>query len=167
MYIRNQVFGFAMLCCIIQLLDFLSFHHLFGPWAIIIRDIIKDLVRFLVVLLIFMVGFTMELCTVYQQAYPNPDPDQTDWSPLASPMDIFECLFFGLFGLVAPDNLPTMERNPVWATTLVRIVYGTYLVITFIVLLNLLIAMMEHTYDRIQARTVLLAKCFNYMTREP
>ncbi len=85
-------------------------------------------------------------------------------------MDIFECLFFGLFGLVSPDNLPDLQRNPVWATTLVRIVYGTYLVITFIVLLNLLIAMMEHTYDRIQEESDLewkfgRAKLFRNMNK--
>ena len=98
-----------------------------------------------------MVGFTMELCTIYQQAFPSVDASQSsDWSPVASPIDMFENLFFCLFGLVQPDNLPSMERNPVWANTLVKIVFGTYLVITFIVLLNLLIAMMEHTYDRIQ-----------------
>ena len=36
-YIRNVVIGLSFLCSCIQILDFLSFHHLFGPWAIIIR----------------------------------------------------------------------------------------------------------------------------------
>ena len=36
-YIRNVIIGLSFLCSCIQILDFLSFHHLFGPWAIIIR----------------------------------------------------------------------------------------------------------------------------------
>ena len=35
-YIRNQFSGLSFLLCCVQILDFLSFHHLFGPWAIII-----------------------------------------------------------------------------------------------------------------------------------
>jgi len=45
----------------VQILDFLSFHHLFGPWAIIIGDLMKDLARFLVVLSIFVFGFSMQI----------------------------------------------------------------------------------------------------------
>ena len=39
-YIRNQFIGLSFLCCCIQILDFLSFHHLFGPWAIIIISLL-------------------------------------------------------------------------------------------------------------------------------
>jgi hypothetical protein len=34
---------------------------LFGPWAIIIGDLMKDLARFLVVLSIFVFGFSMQI----------------------------------------------------------------------------------------------------------
>lgn len=36
MYCRNQLFALSFLLACVQILDFLSFHHLFGPWAIII-----------------------------------------------------------------------------------------------------------------------------------
>ncbi|XP_011702387.1 PREDICTED: short transient receptor potential channel 2-like isoform X1 [Wasmannia auropunctata] len=35
-YLRNQLFAFSFLLACVQIMDFLSFHHLFGPWAIII-----------------------------------------------------------------------------------------------------------------------------------
>ena len=33
----------------IQILDFLAFHHLFGPWAIIIGELLMDVGKFVVV----------------------------------------------------------------------------------------------------------------------
>lgn len=58
-YIRNQFSGFSLLCCCVQILDFLSFHHLFGPWAIIIQSLMIDLGKFLTILMLFEFGFAM------------------------------------------------------------------------------------------------------------
>lgn len=66
MYCRNQCFALSFLCACVQILDFLSFHHLFGPWAIIIGDLMKDLGRFLAVLAIFVFGFSMHIVALNQ-----------------------------------------------------------------------------------------------------
>ena len=160
LYARNQFFGLALMLCFVQLLDFLSFHHLFGPWAIIIRDLMKDLTRFLVILAIFMVGFTLELATIYQPVLapliPDDDKGTGDGSGGAgkeTPFSTFELLFFALFGLVDPENLPLVNRSPLWSITLAKTVFGCYLTLTIIVLINLLIAMMSDTYQRIQAQS--------------
>ena len=42
MYVRNQFMGITLLFCWIQILDFLAFHPLFGPWAIIIGELLMD-----------------------------------------------------------------------------------------------------------------------------
>ena len=47
-YIRNLFYGFSLLFATILILDFLSFHHLFGPWAIIIGELLLDVGEFLV-----------------------------------------------------------------------------------------------------------------------
>ncbi|XP_060553271.1 serine/threonine-protein phosphatase 6 regulatory ankyrin repeat subunit C-like isoform X2 [Ruditapes philippinarum] len=160
-FIRNHIFAWALLLCFVQLLDFLSFHHLFGPWAIIIRDLLKDLTRFLVVLVIFMTGFTLHLTSIYQPVFKptEPDPALGDGdgagleTPYITPLDVFELLLFSLFGLVDPDNLPSLYRSPIWVVSLVKIVFGTYMMVTLIVLINLLIAMMSDTYQRIQQQS--------------
>ena len=41
-YIRNLFYGFSLLFATVLILDFLSFHHLFGPWAIIIGELLMD-----------------------------------------------------------------------------------------------------------------------------
>lgn len=161
LYIRNQILAWALLMSFVQLLDFLSFHHLFGPWAIIIRDLLKDLTRFLVILLIFMLGFTLHLAAIYQPVYAPKELNSTLGNGLGNgepvtymtPLDTFELLFFSLFGLVDPDSLPTLYRSPEWVIILAKIVFGTYMVVTLIVLINLLIAMMSDTYQRIQQQS--------------
>ena len=66
LYLKNQLFAFALLFAFVQFLDFLTVHHLFGPWAIIIRDLMYDLARFLVILLLFVAGFTLHVTSIFQ-----------------------------------------------------------------------------------------------------
>lgn len=66
MYCRNQLFALSFVLACVQILDFLSFHHLFGPWAIIIGNLMKDLARFLAVLAIFVFGFSMQFVALNQ-----------------------------------------------------------------------------------------------------
>lgn len=154
-YARNQFFAISMMLCFAQLLDFLSFHHLFGPWGLIIRDLMYDLVRFLVILLIFMSGFTAGLTAVYR-------PMHGDGSGIRlqnSTFDFFTCfelLFFSLFGLTEVERLKPLkmgESVPASTFTLAKAIFGIYNVITIIVLINLLIAMMSDTYQRIQMQS--------------
>ncbi|XP_075684046.1 uncharacterized protein LOC142652280 [Rhinoderma darwinii] len=161
LFARNIFLGIAMTLSFIQFLEFLTFHHLFGPWAIIIRDLIKDLTRFAVILALFHVAFTMQLSAVYQPVYPESKANQSfngsgankNETNIQDPIDITVLLFFSLFGLVEPDCLPSLSRTPQFTFIIVRFVFGVYLVVTLIVLINLLIAMMSDTYQRIQAQS--------------
>ena len=51
--------GTTLLFCWIQILDFLAFHPLFGPWAIIIGECLLDVGKFVVVLSLFVFGYAM------------------------------------------------------------------------------------------------------------
>ena len=150
-YARNQFFAVSMMLCFAQLLDFLSFHHLFGPWGVIIRDLMYDLVRFLVILSIFMVGFTAHLAAVYRPMVgsgPGAGLQETS----VSFFRCFEFLFFSLFGLTELKELRP-NNNSLATFTLAKATFGIYNVITIIVLINLLIAMMSDTYQRIQMQS--------------
>ncbi|KAE8599772.1 hypothetical protein XENTR_v10017317 [Xenopus tropicalis] len=159
LFARNILLGVAMTLSFVQFLEFLTFHHLFGPWAIIIRDLIKDLTRFAVILAMFHVAFTMQLSAVYQPVYPEATSAQSlnetvhSESNIQDPIDITVLLFFSLFGLVEPGCLPSLNRTPQFTFVIVRFVFGVYLIVTLIVLINLLIAMMSDTYQRIQAQS--------------
>ncbi|KAG7458245.1 hypothetical protein MATL_G00236160 [Megalops atlanticus] len=153
LFARNVLLAVAMTLSFVQLLEFLTFHHLFGPWAIIIRDLMKDLGRFAVILVLFHVAFTMNLSAIYQPVYPPDFPAALNGTEAQTPLDISIQLFFALFGLIEPDSMPPLGRSPAFAGAAARVVFGVYLVVTVIVLVNLLIAMMSDTYQRIQAQS--------------
>lgn len=166
LFARNVLLAVAMTLGFVQLLEFLTFHHLFGPWAIIIRDLMKDLGRFAVILVLFHTAFTMSLSAVYQPVYPTAvqsedlgnatdtlEASQQEQEQEVTPLDVSVLLFFALFGLTEPEALPTLERSPPAAAVVAHLAFGIYLVVTVIVLINLLIAMMSDTYQRIQAQS--------------
>lgn len=70
---------------------------------------------------------------------------------------MFDLLFFALFGLTRPEDLKVDYQGgngnkyvDAWTLELFKIVFAGYLMVTVIVLINLLIAMMSDTYQRIQ-----------------
>ncbi|XP_067112346.1 transient receptor potential cation channel, subfamily N, member 1 [Osmerus mordax] len=153
LFARNALLAVAMALGFVQLLDFLSFHHLFGPWAVIIRDLLRDLGRFAVILALFHTAFTLSLTALCQPVYPYRHPDPAEEEPSHTPLELSVLLFFALFGLTDPEALPPLRQSPPTAALLARLAFGSYLVVTVIVLINLLIAMMSNTYQRIQARS--------------
>ncbi|KAI2653199.1 Ankyrin-1 [Labeo rohita] len=157
LFARNVLLAVAMKLGFIQLLEFLTFHHLFGPWAIIIRDLIKDLCRFAVILMLFHIAFTLSLTALCQplnlQECDNSTGNVTQVA-IPGPLNISVLLFFALFGLTDLDKIAEVPRCPSHTTAiLTKTVFGVYLVVTVIVLINLLIAMMSDTYQRIQAQS--------------
>ncbi|KAI1722541.1 ankyrin repeats (3 copies) domain-containing protein [Ditylenchus destructor] len=153
LYLKNQLLAFGLLFAFVEFLDFLTVHHLFGPWAIIIRDLMYDLTRFLVILMLFVAGFTLHVTSIFQPAYQPIDEDSAELMRLASPGQTLEMLFFSLFGLVEPDNMPPLHLVPNFAKIVLKLLFGIYMMVTLIVLINLLIAMMSDTYQRIQAQS--------------
>ncbi|GMT29822.1 hypothetical protein PFISCL1PPCAC_21119, partial [Pristionchus fissidentatus] len=149
----NQLFAFALLFAFVEFLDFLTVHHLFGPWAIIIRDLMYDLTRFLVILMLFVAGFTLHVTSIFQPAYQPVDEDSAELMRLSSPEQTLEMLFFSLFGLVEPDSMPPLHLVPEFSKIILKLIFGIYMMVTLIVLINLLIAMMSDTYQRIQAQS--------------
>ncbi|KAF2900652.1 hypothetical protein ILUMI_05531 [Ignelater luminosus] len=71
-----------------------------------------------------------------------------------SPIDVFEKLFFAVFGMTGTQHLQTTKHEQsLWTTTLFKVVFGVYMLVSVVVLINLLIAMMTDTYQRIQAQS--------------
>lgn len=154
LYIRNQLLAVCLLLAFFEFLNFLTFHHLFGPWAIIIRDLMKDLMRFLAILAIFLTGFSLHICAVYQPVFdPGNKTIAMGAEVFQSPIGTFEMLFYALFGLVEPDYMPPMHLSPPFAKVIMKVVFGVYMMVTVVVLINLLIAMMSNTYQRIQSQS--------------
>ena len=155
---------------LIQVLDFLAFHPLFGPWAIIIGECLLDVGKFVVVLSLFMMGFSMLASAMNQPfGYPedyitdpeiNPDnKTQQELFSSASNYDdsnvifMFEVHFFALFGITGYDDVMSSKYLQGWTFYMFKLVFASYLTLSIIVLINLLIAMMSDTYCRIQEQS--------------
>lgn len=74
-----------------------------------------------------------------------------------NPILSFELLFFAVFGQTTTDQTQidkmtanTPRTQPYWTEYLFKIVFGIYMLVSVVVLINLLIAMMSDTYQRIQ-----------------
>merc|ERR1719264_448391 len=65
-YVRNLFSGLSVFMCCVQILDFLAFHRIFGPWTIIFSDLMGDLAKFATILMIFMFGFNMVVLAMNQ-----------------------------------------------------------------------------------------------------
>ncbi|XP_011695990.1 PREDICTED: LOW QUALITY PROTEIN: serine/threonine-protein phosphatase 6 regulatory ankyrin repeat subunit C-like [Wasmannia auropunctata] len=195
-YLRNQLFALSFILACVQILDFLSFHHLFGPWAIIIGNLMKDLARFFVVLAIFIFGFSMQFIALNQRLYGQFDlyvvfkpgilvvPRKmskevfTDGSSrkflhyvrvytrhltrhivqriVTDSMNlvrIIELLFFAIFGQSKYEEFKMDTKQPDWTIVLFKLIYGIYMLVSVVILINLLIATMSNTYQRIQAQS--------------
>lgn len=78
-------------------------------------------------------------------------PKKIQKSVPMTPIIAFERLFFAVFGQTSPDDINSQRNSrPEWTENLFKIVYGIYMLVSVIVLINLLIAMMSDTYQRIQ-----------------
>lgn len=150
---RNQILAFGMVMCVVQLLQFLSIHHLFGPWSVIIGHLVVDVLRFLVIMLLFVFGFALQLAAVFKPL-EEKDDGYTLKSVDTGIVSIIELLFFALFGLTSQKDVTYSSGQFPGATIgIAKAVFGVYNVLCMIVLINLLIAMMSDTYQRIQERS--------------
>lgn len=65
-----------------------------------------------------------------------------------------EFLFFAVFGQPV-DNLKVKDTTqPEWTLNLIKVVFAIYMMVSVVVLINLLIAMMTDTYQRIQVQII-------------
>jgi hypothetical protein len=76
-----------------------------------------------------------------------------------NPIVAFELLFFAVFGQTTTEQTQTDKMNnnnplnrsqPLWTDVGFKLVFGIYMLVSVVVLINLLIAMMSDTYQRIQ-----------------
>ena len=158
-YVRNIFYGTSLLLATILILDYLSFHHLFGPWAIIIGELLLDVGKFVVVLSLFMAGYAL-----FFTALNQPSDNQVN------PLLMFELLFFSMFGYAKAEDLIKSGKIEDWTVNLFKLIFASYLLLAVIVLINLLIAMMSDTYQRIQQQSDIewkygLAKLIRNMQR--
>ncbi|XP_011705363.1 PREDICTED: short transient receptor potential channel 2 homolog, partial [Wasmannia auropunctata] len=69
------------------------------------------------------------------------------------PVLAVELLFFAIFGQTKYEQFKIELEQPDWTIDLFKLTYGIYMLVSVVVLINLLIATMSNTYQRIQAQS--------------
>lgn len=159
----GTVMAFSRLLLLVQI------HHTLGPLQVSLAKMTSDCLQFIIIFAIVIGSFTAGLCRFYQY-YENMvqvDPDTkeiiaTQETSFVSVSKTFIMLFWGLFtmsdqnaGSVVIENLPSEngKRDVIHTHDFTEAVgytlFAVFTVITSIVLMNMLIAAMSNTYQRI------------------
>ncbi|CAH3032487.1 unnamed protein product, partial [Porites lobata] len=146
----HVVYCFDVAMWIMRLMHFFYVSKYMGPYVVMIGRMTLDLMYFLLIMVVFFLAYGIP-----QQAllYPNEGPS---WS-MAS--QIFFRPYFQAHGelfLDAPDKIENTTtvfgtaRKDSYGDTVVLFMTAIYLLVVNILLLNLLIAIFNNTYEKVQ-----------------
>lgn len=110
----------------------------------------------MVVLSLFIAGYSLMVSSMNLPfGFENDYEDGTNRSlsqkiaenqDVVQPFIMFELLFFSLFGFQKPEDFMISSLIQSWTLYAFKLVFATYLLLTVVVLINLLIAMMSGNY---------------------
>ncbi|XP_075213272.1 transient receptor potential cation channel gamma isoform X4 [Lycorma delicatula] len=165
MLISEGLFSAANIFSSLKLVYIFSVNPYLGPLQVSLSRMVLDIMKFffLYVLVLFAFSCGMNQLLWYyadlekQRCPENPQAKSTDpdaclvWRRFANLFETSQTLFWAVFGLVDLDNFELAgikSFTRFWG----MLMFGSYSVINIVVLLNLLIAMMNHSYQLISER---------------
>ncbi|XP_039279119.1 transient receptor potential-gamma protein isoform X2 [Nilaparvata lugens] len=165
MLISEGLFSAANIFSSLKLVYIFSVNPYLGPLQVCLSRMVLDIMKFffLYVLVLFAFSCGMNQLLWYyadmekQRCPKDPlakaeDPDAClVWRRFANLFETSQTLFWAVFGLVDLDNFELAgikSFTRFWG----MLMFGTFSVINIVVLLNLLIAMMNHSYQLISER---------------
>ncbi|XP_046395034.1 transient receptor potential-gamma protein-like [Ischnura elegans] len=169
MLISEGLFSAANIFSSLKLVYIFSVNPYLGPLQVSLSRMVMDIMKFFFLYVLVLFAFSCGLnqllwyyadmekqrcpnaTTSFDQKAPN-DPDAcVVWRRFANLFETTQTLFWAVFGLVDLDNFELAgikSFTRFWG----MLMFGTYSVINIVVLLNLLIAMMNHSYQLISER---------------
>eukprot|EP01125_Pyxidicula_operculata_P017287 TRINITY_DN6052_c0_g1_i1.p1 TRINITY_DN6052_c0_g1~~TRINITY_DN6052_c0_g1_i1.p1 ORF type:complete len:1100 (+),score=275.09 TRINITY_DN6052_c0_g1_i1:3-3302(+) len=135
---RRVAYGFFTLWAYIRLLQYLRFYRTTGPLIIAMKEMISDVINFLFLFVVVMMGWSIimsQLVSSLVYEYKNVGSS------------VFTLLKAGIGG---GDFIDVNSGGASLNQDIANVFFALYLLLSIILLINLLIAMMGSTYDRIQ-----------------
>eukprot|EP00040_Diaphanoeca_grandis_P015263 m.77651 g.77651 ORF g.77651 m.77651 type:complete len:751 (-) comp25038_c0_seq1:393-2645(-) len=148
LFSANVLTGIVTALCCIRLLNLAQVNQTLGPLQLIVAEILTDLTVFITFFFLFVLSFAAALTKVYQL----DSGDDADAHILSSFPRAMESLFWILFGLTELSTFDTTnEDDTIRISTEVigKLLLGVYMMLVSVLMINLLIAMMNATYQRI------------------
>ncbi|KAJ0179620.1 hypothetical protein K1T71_005332 [Dendrolimus kikuchii] len=169
MLLSEGLFSAANIFSSLKLVYIFSVNPHLGPLQVSLSRMVLDILKFFVLDILVIFAFSCGLnqllwyyaemekkrCNVGSSIAANgtfPDPDAcVVWRRFANLFETMQTLFWAAFGLVDLESFE-LDGIKIFTRFWGMLMFGTYAVINVIVLLNLLIAMMNHSYQLISER---------------
>ncbi|XP_015196659.1 transient receptor potential cation channel subfamily C member 2b [Lepisosteus oculatus] len=139
-FIAEVLFAMTSMLSFTRLAYILPAHESLGTLQISIGKMIDDMMRFMFILMIIGTAFLCGLNNIYVPYVISPR--------LGKFNETFRFLFWTMFGVVNQDYVDMPDF--VVAETVGKILYGVYTLVIVIVLLNMLIAMITNSFQKIE-----------------
>ncbi|ROT80807.1 hypothetical protein C7M84_000444, partial [Penaeus vannamei] len=167
MLIAEGLFAAANIFSSLKLVYIFSVNPYLGPLQVSLSRMVVDILKFIFLYLLTLFAFScgmnqllwfyadLEKQVCDEKAKNDMNFDDTDscivWRRFSNLFETTQTLFWAAFGLIDLGNFELEGIKPFtrfWG----MLMFGTYSVINVIVLLNLLIAMMNHSYQLVSER---------------
>nr|XP_022328099.1 short transient receptor potential channel 3-like [Crassostrea virginica]XP_022328100.1 short transient receptor potential channel 3-like [Crassostrea virginica] len=156
--VADGMFAMANVISFCRVTHVLHAYELFGPMQISLTKMIGDILKFAVIFLVVFVAFLVGLHNLYWY-YPKetrqfiefiPNNITTSAEKAFGFPTTFHTVFWSLFSLGEPTAVELGAFNHYFTQNVGYWIFGAYNIATVIVLLNMLIAMMSRSFEKIQ-----------------
>ncbi|XP_065835149.1 uncharacterized protein [Oscarella lobularis] len=146
------ILGFATIFACLRLLSYVKLHQRIGPILISFGSITRDVIYFLVIFGVFLLAFSAGIAGIFRGSLYSEtmEPAPRAVHGLRSSM---VTLFWSLFGMIDYSDLSQDVGDThvlTIETTVGLFVFGVWLLVSIIVLLNMLIALVNSALDEVQ-----------------
>jgi len=154
--LADVLYASATVMAFFHLTHIFQIDSVLGPLQLSLYKMLKDVRRFLLIFLLLYISFATGVAKVYSyyvtsqiELWKHNLTYYQESHPYASHVNASIGLFWLLLGLVEEDKISV--KDPAFSLTSAfgRLFLMTYVVCTVIVALNMLIAMMNNSFDRI------------------
>ncbi|XP_057305453.1 transient receptor potential cation channel subfamily M member 7-like isoform X1 [Hydractinia symbiolongicarpus] len=148
--IAHIVYALDIMIWIVRLLDICAISKTLGPYVVMVQRMTVDVIYFLIILSVFLLSYG-----VARYAILLPQ-DDFSWSSIRHMITIpyFEMYGEVFFEAAAKQNETVFGTrhgaHSFYAQPIVLFILGVYLILTNILLINLLIAIFNNTYNTVQ-----------------
>ncbi|XP_076273202.1 transient receptor potential cation channel gamma isoform X2 [Rhynchophorus ferrugineus] len=163
MLISEGLFSAANIFSSLKLVYIFSVNPHLGPLQVSLSRMVMDIMKFFFLYVLVLFAFSCglnQLLWYYalaekRKCKEEPSINDTNactiWRRFSNLFETVQTLFWAVFGLIDLDSFDLNEIK-IFTRFWGMLMFGTYSVINIVVLLNLLIAMMNHSYQLISER---------------
>lgn len=184
------IFACASILAFCKVLMWYQLQSKLGPLGISLIYMMNDVMRFLMVFFILMSSFVIGINSLYKNYKDGVQVDKdgnidTQKSNFVTLKNAFKTLFWATFGIAEADDADIIVNGNfsnstvpehIFTESIGYFLWGSYHLLTVVVLLNMLVAMMAESYERVKnnadiewkfARSSLWMSYFEYQNTVP